>query len=76
VGPGHGDWLAASHLESAADGEVRLLAASVEALAFSRPMRFDISGKLFPTEGLGGLSTFGDSLSGARFFTGETEWIS
>jgi hypothetical protein len=66
----------ASCPESAADGEVGLLAASAEVLLSSGPEGFNISRRVFPVEGLGGLSTFGDSLSGTRFFTCAAEWIS
>jgi hypothetical protein len=45
-------------------------------LMFSGPRGFDISGKVFPAKGLGGLSTFGDLLSGGRFFAGEAKGIS
>jgi hypothetical protein len=61
---------------SAADGEVGLLAAPAKALVSSGPGGFDICGKVFPVEGLRGLRTFGDLLSGARFFACEAEWIS
>jgi hypothetical protein len=37
---------------------------------------FSVSGKVFPAEGLRGLSTFGDALSGAMFYAGEAEGIS
>jgi hypothetical protein len=43
---------------------------------FSGPRGFDISRKVFPAKGLGGLSTFGDLLLGGRFFAGEAEGIS
>jgi hypothetical protein len=76
VGSDLGDWCAASCPESAADGEVRLLVVLVEALASSGPRGFNIFGKVFPAGGLGGLSTFGDSLSGAGFFACEADWIS
>jgi hypothetical protein len=59
-----------------ADGEVRLLVALAEALVSFGPGVFDISGNVFLLEGLGGLSTFGDSLSGARLFSCEAKWIS
>jgi hypothetical protein len=37
---------------------------------------FGVSGKVFPAEGLGGLSTFGDSLLGTMFYAREAEGIS
>jgi hypothetical protein len=58
-----------------ADGEVRLLAASVGILMSFEPGGFGISRRVFPA-GLGGLSTFGNSLSGEMFFAGEAEGIS
>jgi hypothetical protein len=58
------------------DGEVGWLAAPTKTLMFSGPRGFDISGKVFPAKGLGGLSTFGDLLLGGRFFAGEVEGIS
>jgi hypothetical protein len=45
-------------------------------LMSSEPRRFIVSGMVFPVEGLGGLSTFGDSLSGEIFFVGEAKGIS
>jgi hypothetical protein len=65
-----------SRPESVADGEVGLLMAPAEALVSFGLGGFDISGKVFLVEGLGGLSTFGDSLSSTRFFACEAEWIS
>jgi hypothetical protein len=59
-----------------ANGEVGLLAAPVGTLTFSEPDGFDISGRVFLAEGLEGLSTFGDSLSGEIFFAGEAKGIS
>jgi hypothetical protein len=65
-----------SRLKSVTDGEVGLLVAPAKTLVYSGPRGFSISGKVFPAEGLGGLSTFGNSLSGGRFFACEAEWIS
>jgi hypothetical protein len=76
VRSGLGDWLAASCPESATDGEVGIPAAPVEALVCSGHGCFDVFVKVFPIDGLGGLSTIGDSLSGARFFVGEAKRIS
>jgi hypothetical protein len=42
----------------------------------SEPRVFVISGRVLPTKGLRGLSTFGDSLLGEMFFAGEAEGIS
>jgi hypothetical protein len=58
------------------DGEVKFLEALVEALMSSRPGGFDMARELFLVEGLGGFSTFGDSLPGALFFVGEAEGMS
>jgi hypothetical protein len=58
------------------DGEVGLLTAPVETLVSSGLGAFDITEKVFPAEGLRGLSTFGDSLSGEMFFAGEAKGIS
>jgi hypothetical protein len=66
----------ASCPEMAAQGEVRLLAALAKALLFLGLRGFEVSGKVFLAEGLGDLSTFGDSLLGARFFACESEWMS
>jgi hypothetical protein len=66
----------ASRHKSATDGEVRLLVALAEVLVSSGPRGFDMSRKVFPVEGLGGLSAFGDSLSVGWFFAYEAEWIS
>jgi hypothetical protein len=55
---------------------VGLLAAPFGTLMFSEPWGFGVSRRVFPAEGLGGLSTFGDSLSSKMFFTGEAEGIS
>jgi hypothetical protein len=65
-----------SRPKSVADAEFGLLAVPAKALVSSEPGGFDISRKVFPAEGLRGLSTFGDSLLDARFFACETEWIS
>jgi hypothetical protein len=62
--------------ESAADGEVGLLEAPVEALVSSRSGGFNIVRNVFPAEGLRDLSTFLDSLSGAMSFAGEAKGIS
>jgi hypothetical protein len=61
---------------STADGQVGLLAAPAKALVSSGPRGFDMSGKVFPAEGSGGLSNFGDSLLVTRFFVYEAELIS
>jgi hypothetical protein len=60
----------------ATDGEVEFLEVPVEVLMSFGPEGFDITGKPFLAGGLGGLSTFGDSLLGALFFVGEVEGIS
>jgi hypothetical protein len=65
-----------SHLESAANGEARLLAVPADSLMSSEAMGFGVSGKVFPADGLRSLSTFGDSLSGGMFFAGEDKGIS
>jgi hypothetical protein len=44
-------------------------------LMSSEPGRFGVSGMVFPEEGLGGLSTFGDSLLVGISFAGEDEGI-
>jgi hypothetical protein len=56
--------------------EVGLLVALVGILMSSKPGGFGVSRKVFPTEGLRGLSTFGDLLLSAMFFAGEGEQIS
>jgi hypothetical protein len=43
---------------------------------YSEPKRFSVLGMVFLAEGLGGLSTFGDSLLGEIFFAVEVEGIS
>jgi hypothetical protein len=58
------------------DGEVGLLTTPVRTLMSSEPVGFGVSRKVFLAEGLGGLSTFGDSLSGEMSFVGEVEGIS
>jgi hypothetical protein len=58
----------ASHLESAAGGVVGLLVAPVGTLMSSKPEGFGGSRRVFRAEGLRGMSTFGDSLSGEIFF--------
>jgi hypothetical protein len=50
--------------------------APVGTLMPSEPGGFSISGRVFPIEVLGGLSTFGDLLSGEMFLAGEAEGIS
>jgi hypothetical protein len=57
-------------------GEVGLLAALVGRWMSSGSAGFDISRKVFSAEGLRGLSTFGDLLSGEMFFAGVAEGIS
>jgi hypothetical protein len=42
----------------------------------SKPRGFGVSGKVFPSEGLEGLSTIGDSLSRGMFLVGEAKGIS
>jgi hypothetical protein len=66
----------ASHLESVACGEVRLLAVPFGTLMSSKLEGFGISGRVFLAEGLRGLSTSGDSLSGEMFLAREAEGIS
>jgi hypothetical protein len=58
------------------DWEVRLLVAPVGTLMSFEAGGFSVSGKVFPAEGLKGLSTFGDALLGAMFYAGEAEGIS
>jgi hypothetical protein len=55
---------------------VRILATTVGTLMSSEPRGFGISGRVLAVEGLGGLSTFGGSLSGEIFFVGKVEGIS
>jgi hypothetical protein len=50
--------------------------ASVGILMSFEPGGFGISRRFFPAEGLRGLSTFGNSLSGEMFFAGEAKGIS
>jgi hypothetical protein len=65
-----------SHLESAVDGEVGSHAAPIGTSVSYEPRGFSISGRVFPVEGLGGLSTLGDSLFSEMLFVGEAEGIS
>jgi hypothetical protein len=65
----------ASRLGSVVGGEAGLLAALGGTLMSSEPGRFGVSGMFFPEEGLGGLSTFGDSLLVGISFAGEDEGI-
>jgi hypothetical protein len=76
AGFGLGGWWAASRLKSSVGGKAILLAALVGILMYSEPKRFGVLGMVFLAEGLGGLSTFGDSLSGEIFFAVEVEGIS
>jgi hypothetical protein len=57
-------------------GKLGSFVALVRTLMSSEPGGFSVFGKVFPAEGHGGLSTFGDSLSGEMFFAGEAEGIS
>jgi hypothetical protein len=60
----------------ASDGEVRTPFAPAGSSVSSGPGGFDISRLDFLAEGLGCLSTIGDSLLIRVFFACEAEWIS
>jgi hypothetical protein len=57
-------------------GKLDYFVAPIGILLSSEPGGFGVSRRVFPAEELGGLSTFGDSLSGEMFFAGEAKGIS